>query len=83
MARNEKNSACDFFSHSWNFDAISCKKMREYREIAPENDPCIRYILSAENRSDQLSSQKLSPEVDWTGADGTNKRHEVTRNECQ
>ena len=39
-ARNEKNSACDFFSHSWNFDAISCKKMREYREIAPENDPC-------------------------------------------
>ena len=38
-ARNEKNSACDFFSHSWNFDAISCKKMREYREIAPENDP--------------------------------------------
>ena len=23
-----------------NFDAISCKKMREYREIAPENDPC-------------------------------------------
>ena len=40
-ARNEKNSACDFFSHSGNFDAISCKKMREYREIAPENDPCI------------------------------------------
>ena len=39
-AQNEKNSACDFFSHSWNFDAISCKKMREYREIAPENDPC-------------------------------------------
>ena len=39
-ARNEKNSACDFFSHSRNFDAISCKKMREYREIAPENDPC-------------------------------------------
>ena len=38
-ARNEKNSACDFFSHSGNFDAISCKKMREYREIAPENDP--------------------------------------------
>ena len=37
-ARNEKNSACDFFSHSGNFD--SCKKMREYREIAPENDPC-------------------------------------------
>ena len=41
MARNEKNSACDFFSHSGNFDAISCKKMREYREIAPENDPCV------------------------------------------
>ena len=40
-ARNEKNSACDFFSHSGNFDAISCKKMREYREIAPENDPCM------------------------------------------
>ena len=39
-ARNEKNSACDFFSHSGNFDAISCKKMREYRKIAPENDPC-------------------------------------------
>ena len=38
-AGNEKNSACDFFSHSGNFDAISCKKMREYREIAPENDP--------------------------------------------
>ena len=43
-ARNEKNSACDFFSHSWNFDAISCKKMQEYREIAPENDPCSLYI---------------------------------------
>ena len=39
-ARNKKKkSACDFFSHSWNFDAISCKKMREYHEIAPENDP--------------------------------------------
>ena len=43
-ARNEKNSACDFFSHSWNFDAISCKKMREYREIAPENDPCPQWL---------------------------------------
>ena len=40
MARNEKNSVCDFFSHSGNFDAISCKKMQEYREIAPENYPC-------------------------------------------
>ena len=38
-AQNEKNLACDFFSHAGNFDAISCKKMREYREIAPENDP--------------------------------------------
>ena len=35
-----KNSKCDFFSHSGNLYAISCKKMREYREIAPENDPC-------------------------------------------
>ena len=41
MARNVKNSACDFFSHSGNFDAISYKKMQEYREIAPENDPCL------------------------------------------
>ena len=35
-----KNQRAIFFSHSGNFDAISCKKMREYREIAPENDPC-------------------------------------------
>ena len=40
MARNEKNSACDFFSHSGNFDAISFKKMRKYHEIMPENYPC-------------------------------------------
>ena len=45
-ALNEKNSACDFFSHYWNFDAISCKKMREYREIAPENDPWGRLASS-------------------------------------
>ena len=40
MVRNEKNEPCDFLSDSRNFDAISCKKMREYREITPENDPC-------------------------------------------
>ena len=28
-----------------NFDSISCQKMREYREITPENDPC-KYALS-------------------------------------
>ena len=36
MVRIEKIPQCKFFSHSNNFYAISCKKMPEYREIAPK-----------------------------------------------
>ena len=65
-ARNEKNSACDFFSHSWNFDAISCKKMREYREIAPENDPWTWICPVIANGAGPV--QLASSESIWSGS---------------
>ena len=58
-----KKSACDFFSHSWNFDAISCKKMREYREIAPENDPCFDPVTErrTNTRTNEWKSENYIP----------------------
>ena len=43
MARNEKNSACDFFSHSWNFDAISCKKCENIAKLRQKMIPAQVY----------------------------------------
>ena len=40
LRREMRNIQRAIFSYSRNFDAISCKKMREYRKIVPENDPC-------------------------------------------
>ena len=42
-----KNGQCDFFSLSDNFRAILSEKMRKYREIAPENDPCLYVSLGS------------------------------------
>ena len=49
-----KTCQCDFFSLSDNFHAILIEKMRKYREIAPENDPCNIYATSNINRSADL-----------------------------